>query len=375
MDFVLPLLIGLLAGLFVATLWERRNRNRERGLREEMREAFKSLASDALQANTEQVLAGAKVQFEPFAEQLKTLEEHTRELEKSRQASTGALRQQLDDLQAATLRLGTTSENLATALTGSSQVRGNWGETQFQNLLEMAGMQEHCDFESQETISSGLRPDYLIRLPGGDRIPVDAKAPLAAYQRAVDEKDPKIQAQHLKAHAQDLRAHAKVLAGRDYASDVGGRVDFVVMFVPMESVLAAAFQAAPDIHEEAMRQKVLIASPVTLLALLRTIAVYWRQDKVEENARALWEAAAKLHKRLETFQSHLAKMGRGLGTAFKAYDDSMGSWGRMVIPAAREVEKMGITDRSKGALKELPEVPSPRQTTLGGEEEEEEAGA
>jgi DNA recombination protein RmuC len=147
----------------------------------------------------------------------------------------------------------------------------------------------------------------------------------------------------------------------------------VVMFVPMESVLAAAFQAAPDIHEEAMRQKVLIASPVTLLALLRTIAVYWRQDKVEENARALWEAAAKLHKRLETFQAHLAKMGRGLGTAFKAYDDSMGSWGRMVIPAAREVEKMGITDRSKGALAELPEVPPPRQAAL--DEEEEEAGA
>lgn len=328
----------------------------------QLRDAFGNLAGDALRDNSQMFLSQAAEQLKPITEQLHHLSKATSQVEGGRRAAYDDLKGQIEALAELNRMVATKSESLANALRGSSQARGRWGEMQLRNIVEIAGMAEHCDFEEQKTTADGNRPDLVVRLPGGDLIPVDSKVPLAAFLDAIETDDDVRRDQCLKQHARDVRQRVRELAGKDYASEIKGRVDFTVMFLPGDHFLAAAFRENPDIQEEAMRQRVLVVTPVTLVALLRTVGIYWRQHAMAEEARGVWEAASQFHRRVEVFQEHLKKMGRGLSSALAAFNEAVGSYEGSVIPSGRKLEKFKIADQSKKELEAPEAIDTPVRT-------------
>lgn len=316
-------------------------------LRRELRDSFQALAGQALKDNSSSLLEKTELQLKPFQEQLKTLAEQTRELEQQRGKAQGALKQQLDDLLSSTKDLRLKSESLSVALRGSSQARGQWGENVVARVFELAGMTEGMHYRTQETTRDGQRPDFLVLLPGGDAIPVDSKVPMAAFLDAQAEQDPARRKKMLVQHAQALRGHVRALEKKDYSSSVEGEIDFTVMFLPGDHLLEAAYQVAPDLQEDAMARGVLIATPVTLLALLRTVALYWQQEKLARNAKEIVAVAREYHGRMKVFTDHLSKAGNGLNTAVKAYNSAVGSFNRKVLPQGRRLEDMADVDPRK----------------------------
>ncbi len=346
--------------------------------KEENESAFRALASRALEANSKQFLDLAATKFEgthkeqmaqhdlrkkeiaalvePLQEKLQSLGKLTAELEGKREKAYGSLQAQISELSRATSELQSSSLVLATALKGSSQARGRWGELALRNIVELAGMTEHCDFDEQSTDDAGLRPDMIVHLPGGGTIPIDAKAPFSHYVQYCESSDQDERNTLLEQHAKALKRRVRELAKRDYAAGQSGTVDFAVMFIPGEPILAAAFEKMPDLQADAMRERVLIATPVTLVALLRTVGIYWRQEKVEENAQHVWAAAVELYKRVTDFREHLAKTGEGLGKAMESYNKAIGSFTSRVVPSGRKLEKLGSTNESKKNLDEIPPI-------------------
>jgi DNA recombination protein RmuC len=316
-------------------------------LRRELRDSFHALAGQALKDNSASLLQKTELQLKPFQEQLKTLAEQTAALEQQRGKAQGALKQQLDELLHSTKDLRLKSESLSVALRGSSQARGQWGENVVSRVFELAGMTEGMHYRTQETTRDGQRPDFLVLLPGGDAIPVDSKVPMAAFLDAQAEQDPARRKQLLTQHAQDLRGHVRTLEKKDYSASVEGEIDFTVMFLPGDHLLEAAYQVAPDLQEDAMQRKVLIATPVTLLALLRTVSLYWQQEKLARNAKDIVEVARTYHERMRVFTDHLSKAGSGLNTAVKAYNAAVGSFNRKVLPQGRRLEDMADVDPRK----------------------------
>ena len=353
-----------------------------------MEATFQSLASKALVANQGQFLELAKAKLEtsekqhagelqrrkqdieslvkPLAEKLKELKTFTHELEGKREKAYGEIKTQIAQLCSATSQLNTQSVTLATALTGSSQARGRWGEMALRNIAELAGMTEHCDFTEQVVDDAGRRPDMVVRLPGGGAIPVDAKVPLADYLKACEETDPQKREENLRAHAAALRGFVRDLARKDYASALNGKVDYTVMFVSAEPILAAAFSKEPQLQADAMRERILIATPVTLVALLRTVGIYWRQEKVAENAEKIWQAALEFYDRVSTFQEKLSKMGKGLGMALGAFNEAVGSFERRVLPAGRKLEDLGAVKEATRKLELPKEIEKPVREVLPG---------
>jgi DNA recombination protein RmuC len=328
---------------------------------QELQNQFEALAQKVLRANSEELQKNAAATLEqrskaieemlaPFKETLSKLEQGTQALEVKREGAYATLREQLEKLAQTTTLLQTSSTTLITALRGGTTARGRWGELQLQNIAELAGMTRHCDFDTQVTLD-GARPDMVVNLPGGEgRIPVDAKAPMDAYMRALEASDPAERAQQFSDHADALRKHVLALGKRDYATALGTRVDFTVMFVPGDPILAAAFEANPDLQAEAMEKRVLIVTPVTLIALLRTVALYWNQQKLAENAQDLWEEARELHKRITVFVKHFEGLGSALDSAMDKYNKAVGSYERKVLPQARRLEELSTPDES------LPEI-------------------
>ena len=292
-------------------------------------------------------------QFLSFREQMEKFEEQHRKIEKSRSESFSALDQQVKLLAEQTDKVGAEAASLSTALKGSSQTRGRWGEMALENICEMAGMTKHCDFVLQDQEGSGKRPDLVVNMPGKGKIPVDAKVPLAAYDRALEATDPDQQRAELEAHGKTVRMTMLDLAKRDYPTVVGGKVDFTVMFIPIESVASAAFAVQPNLQEEAMRNKILIATPVTLIALLKTVALYWQQEELAENAQKIWEESSQLHDRLKTFTDHFGKVGGNLTKALNAYNSAVGSYQGRVLPKARSIESMTMKTGAKDTLPDL----------------------
>jgi DNA recombination protein RmuC len=349
---------------------------------------FQSLASKVLLANQGQFLELAKAKLEtsekqhagelqkrkqdieslvkPLAEKLKELKTFTHELEGKREKAYGEIKTQIAHLCSATSQLNTQSVTLATALTGSSQARGRWGEMALRNIAELAGMTEHCDFSEQVVDDAGRRPDMVVKLPGGGAIPVDAKVPLADYLKACEETDPQRREENLRAHAAALRGFVRDLARKDYASALNGKVDYTVMFVSAEPILAAAFSKEPQLQADAMRERILIATPVTLVALLRTVGIYWRQEKVAENAEKIWQAALEFYDRVSTFQEKLSKMGKGLGMAVGAFNEAVGSFERRVLPAGRKLEDLGTVKDATRKLELPKEIEKPVREVLPG---------
>jgi DNA recombination protein RmuC len=322
----------------------------------EQRRAEQERASGEMARRTEEI----KGLVRPVEEKLGRVESELARVERERRQSQGQLAEVLRQLQEGVGGLRAETGSLVSALKRPS-TRGSWGEIQLRNVIEMAGMIEHCDFVEQATIRTDegmLRPDVLVRLPGGKLIVVDAKVPLDAYlahleARSDDERD-----LELARHARQTREHVMKLASKGYQRQFGTALDSVVMFVPSDGIYQAALAQDPSLIESGIQQNVLLASPTTLIALLRAMHFGWRQEQIAESARELAHAGRELHHRLGTFVEHLAKVGRRLDSALGAYNDAVGSFDRSVVPQVRRIERAGAqSDR------EL-EAPAPVETAV-----------
>ena len=316
-------------------------------LKLEINNSFKAMAADVLNANSKQFSDKTELQLQPLKEQLDKLAKETRTLEETRQQSRGQLSEQLNKLQLATTSLQMKSESLSTALRGSSQARGQWGETVLERILELAGMTKDIHFTVQRSVGDGLRPDFQILLPGGDVIPVDSKVPMAAYLDAQKEEDTAVRAQLLKQHTADVMKHVKDLAKKDYAKNVAGEIDFTVMFLPGDHLLSATFEHDQHLQEKAMEARVLIATPVTMMALLRTVDLYWQQEKIAKNAVEIADTAKEYHERMKVFTEHMNKVGKGLKSSVDSYNKAIGSYNKNVLPQGRRVEQLSAASSAK----------------------------
>ena len=339
--------------------------------KKELEDSFKALSAAALEGSTKQFLelaeqrwkttreeAGADLEkrkqaietlLAPLTENLKKLDVKTGEMEKERRGAYEGLKEHLAQLQSATATLQDKTTTLASALRGT-QARGRWGELALRNIAELAGMTEHCDFEEQTTTSEGGRPDMVVNLPDGRYIAVDAKVPLAGYLKAVEASDEEGRQAGLREHVQAVRSHIKTLAARDYSAGIEGDVDMVVLFLPGDPFLAAAFGEEPELQVEALRSRVLLATPTTLVALLRTVAIYYQQRTLAENAREIADTARDLYDRAAKFGEDLAKTGRGLKTAVDAYNSAVGSFERRFLPMGQKLENLKVTEQARRKL-------------------------
>ncbi|MDE0872448.1 MAG: DNA recombination protein RmuC [Acidimicrobiales bacterium] len=340
-------------------------------------------AQEALKNNTE--LAGQLMD-----ERARTLEEQTKNLlqpvtEQMGQlkASVGDLKSTYENNKGSVDRLNeslTQQINELNARTGalagalkSPSARGAWGENQLRNIIDLSGMASYCDFSEQTTAvgdDGALRPDLTVRLPNGAALAVDSKVPLASYLRMQEIDDPGAREVEMKGHVRAMQAHVKALADKRYWALFDEAPDFVVMFVPGESFLADALRAEPGLMDEAMRQRVVIASPMSLMALLLTVARGWQTTLLAENAKKVEEHGRELHRRVGTTLAAMAKTGRGLESATKAYNEMVGSVESRVLPTLRKFNELGVSGE------ELPEVKPIESTTrdLASRELESESG-
>ncbi len=326
---------------------------------ERLSASFKALSAEALQSSMAQLSELARSQLQtaqaqakgdlerrqhaveqlvaPLKEQLGRVDGQLMRLDQERRESRGRLEEQLKTLTETGERLRSETGALVTALR-KPNARGQWGQMQLRNVVELAGMVRHCDFVEQSALAGDettLRPDLIVSLPGGKRVVVDAKAPLQGVLDAYQARDEAEREQHLRDHARLLRKHVKSLADKSYWAGLDSTPDFVVMFLPGEHLYGAALEADPTLIEDAMARRVLIATPTTLLAMLRAVGYGWQQERVAESAQAISELGRELHSRLVKLSNLLATLGTRLNSTMRAYNDTVGSYEARVLPAAR----------------------------------------
>ena len=308
--------------------------------------------------------------FDPLARSLESLEKLNRELEKERIKAYSGMESQINSLGNRAELLGKEASNLSTALRKSSSVRGDWGEVALRNLLEMAGMTKNTDFIEQKGIEGGGIPDFVVRLPGDGAIPIDAKTTAKHYLESLDEQDPKARHSKIIEHSKAMRGRVNELTRKDYLSGVSGRAEFVVMFVPSEALISSAFEVDPKLHSDAMDRGVIIAGPGSMIALLKTAALYWQQVRFANEAKEVVETAREFYKRMAIWSEHFSKVGRDLKAATVTYNKSVGSWEKNVLPQGRALEKLEISTNLTKDL-EVPQnvLEDPRSPTVIGVEE------
>lgn len=287
----------------------------------------------------------------PVTESLQTVDQKIIELEKSRMSAYAVLKHQVNELLVSQNQLKSETSNLVNALKVPS-VRGRWGEMQLKRVVEMAGMLNYCDFEEQVSSSERsesdgrLRPDLIINLPGQKKIVVDAKAPLAAYLEALEAKDEDVRLEKLKDHARQVRNHIRALSKRSYHEQFQPAPEFVVLFLPGETFFSAALEQDPSLIEAGVEDRVILATPTTLIALLRAVAYGWRHEQLAENAKEISELGRELHKRLSDMAEHFSRMGRQLGGAVQSYNSAMGSLEHRVLSSARKFKELGSVSQA-----------------------------
>jgi DNA recombination protein RmuC len=343
---------------------------------ERLSASFKALSAEALQSSMAQLSELARAQLRatqaeakgdldkrqqaveqlvaPLREQLGRVDAQLLRLDQERRESRGRLEAQIKSLAETGERLRSETGALVTALR-KPNARGQWGQMQLRNVVELAGMVRYCDFCEQSPVAgdeSALRPDLVVSLPGGKHVVVDAKAPLQGVLDAYQARDEEERQRHLHDHARLLRRHVKALADKAYWAGLDSAPDIVVMFLPGEHLYGAALEADPALIEDAMARRVLIATPTTLLAMLRAVAYGWQQERVAESAQAISDLGRELHGRLAKLSTLLGTLGARLNSTVRAYNEAVGSYEARVMPAARRFEDHG----SVAAGRELPEL-------------------
>jgi DNA recombination protein RmuC len=313
----------------------------ERERAEEARRADREHAAGEMATRTEQI----RGLVDPVREKLTRMESEIARLERERRESQGQLAQMIRQLGEGVVGLRAETGNLANALRRPS-TRGSWGEIQLRNVVEMAGMVAHCDFLEQSTLNTpdgALRPDMLVRLPGGKVVVVDSKVPLEAYLQALESEEDSERELHAVRHARQTRDHINRLASKGYQRQLDSTPEFVVMFLPSDGIYQAALAADPSLIEYGVSQHVLIATPTTLIGLLWAVHYGWRQEMIAESAREIAESARELHRRLGRFIEPFGKVGRQLDSAVTAYNEAVGSFDRRVMPQVRSIEQAGAS--------------------------------
>jgi len=349
------LLVGLALGLSVAAA-------RSTSLRSSLHSAQLSLergrAADADLALRQQ---GVDALVGPLREQLGKVEHQLHALEAERSRQVGELSAQVGQVREGSERLGRETAALVDALR-RPQARGRWGELQLRRVVEHAGMLDRCDFDEQVQVrgeAGALRPDLVVRLPGNRCVVVDAKVTLAAYLEAAESSDERVRAERTAAHARHLRAHVDQLAGKEYWRQFPSAPEFVVLFVPGEAFLGPALEADPALLEHAYARGVHLATPTTLVTLLRAVAHGWRTESLAEDARAVLEAGREVHGRLATLAGHVDKLGRSLNASVGAYNATVGSLERSLLPSARRMAELGVTGGDLARPREVDDVAKP----------------
>ncbi len=317
----------------------------------ENNQAFLQLAQETLKQfhvqainDLEQKEKAVENLVQPIREALDKTEQQIRLMENERKEAYGSLSKHLETMVQTQQLLHGETRNLVQALR-RPEVRGQWGELTLKRLAELAGMVKHCDFYEQEqtdTEEGRLRPDMIVRMPGGREIVVDVKTPLDAYLSAVEATDDETRNKYLEHHARKVRERVKELANKAYWSQFKNAPDFVVLFIPGEQFLAAALDVDRNLFEDALRQKIILTTPTSFIALLRAVAYGWRQEALAENAEQIRHVGEELYKRLATFSEHLIKLGRSLDGAVDNYNKAVGSYEAKVMPGARKFLEMGI---------------------------------
>lgn len=351
-----------------STLSERESAFKQEAERTSQR--FEALAGKALEAAQAQFLERAQARFteqastseaslkqllQPVSETLTRYETEIRKIETARTEAYSGLSETVKLVREGQESVRLEAAKLVNALRASPKARGRWGEQQLKNVLEMAGLSEHADFQTEVSVDvedGRLRPDVIVRLPGGRQLVIDAKCSMNAYLDACDATDDVARGAHLAAHARALRVHADSLGRKAYWDQFAGSADYVIMFIPGEQFLSGALEADASLWEYAFERKVLIATPTNLVAIARTVAVVWRQEQMSTDARKIGDLASELYKRLTTMGSHLEKLGGNLDKAVRSYNGFVGSLETSVLPQGRKLLELKV-EPGAGRIPEL----------------------
>jgi DNA recombination protein RmuC len=358
-----------------------------------LKEAFQSLAGEALAASNRQFIELAKSKFDtlqkeaegdleerkvaieslvnPLQIALWDLRSEVTRIESARREDYGSLRSEVQNLATTSKELREETGSLVNSLK-QPHVKGKWGELTLQRVVELAGMIPHCDFETQKSITTEdgrLRPDLTVYLPGGTQIVVDSKVPLEAFLRAMNATSDAERREAMTQHACLVREHIKGLSGKEYWKQFEPTPEFVVLFVPGESFFSAALEHDATLIEDAIDKRVVLASPTTLIALLRAIAYGWKQQSVAENAERITDLGKELYERAMKFAEHFCEVARGLERANKAYNNAVASFDSRLVPSARKFRELGIGSADVPQLDPVETFPRPLLTLPGSEEE------
>ncbi len=314
-----------------------------------MRSAFKAMSFDAMEKSGKQLMNLADATLQPLRDSMKQLNERQSELEKARVGAYAALSQQIEGLVLSEKELRTETTRLVQALK-SPQIRGSWGEVHLRRVVELAGLVNFCDFFEQKTLADGARPDLIVRLPGDRQIAVDAKTPLNAYLEAAESQDETDKKSKLQEHAISLRKRMRDLSAKEYWKQFDPAPEYVILFLPAEAFFSAALQADPSLIEIGAKQNIIIATPTTLIAILRAVAHSWKQESLSKSASEISKLGEELYERVGVLCDHWNRVGGNLNAAVENFNKSIASLESRVLVSARKLKESG------SLTKELPEI-------------------